>query len=63
MLDRLRKTTLYFKNLRRRKEGKPGAADARDPDAYNRLFGTAEPSKLQRRRNGGKSEARSLRSI
>ena len=60
MLDRLHKTALFFKNLARKKEGRPGSGDPRDPDAYNRLFGTAEPSKLPETTEWWKRQQRDL---
>ena len=45
-LNRLLYSTLFFKNLVRRKAGIKTASSANDPDAFTRHFGTAQPSSI-----------------
>ena len=45
-LNRLLYSTLFFKNLARRKAGIKTASAANDPDAFTRYFGTAQPSSI-----------------
>ena len=45
-LNRLLYSTLFFKNLVRRRGGIKTASSASDPDPFTRLFGTAQPSSI-----------------
>ena len=60
MLDRLHKTALFFKERNRKKQGRANSADPQDPDPFNRLFGTAEPSKLPETTEWWKRQQRDL---
>jgi hypothetical protein len=60
MMDRLIKTALFFKNLARKKHNPQLLADQQDPDPFNRIFGTAEPSKLPETTEWWKRQSRDL---